>query len=134
MSSPYFRCKPCGDHAIIWKNVLPSPATNERFTVMDLDGFTERKGRFLFLEWKELNGSVDLTSGNGLALSRLAEHHPVIIVWGVSRDERVDRMQRLGVDPEPINCVGVDAEDSPFVIAYQQWYEWADKGTEGPTW
>ena len=119
-------CSPCARHNIEWANVLPTIDSNPRFLASDIDGVAERKGKFLFMEWKP-EGKA-LGAGQKQLLWQLSRNPncSVIIIWGDQATSQAMYFQRLGVD-EDIQYGGLQR-------AYLEWYYWADGDGDDSLW
>jgi len=108
---------------VSWRDVFPKPRNNQWWTMSDIDGFGERNGEFLFVEWKGEGVPIDMSKGQGLALARLAllDHVHVMIVWGEIPKGPIVSYQRIGFDPVP-----VQNEEDMATEAFKEWYIWAD--------
>ncbi len=85
-----------------WAKVLLDGA---QCTPCDIDGFMERNGRFLFLEWKGL-GEKPMNRGQRLAYEQLAKLPRCNVVWvrGDRDTWEVRSWQIVGVHRGPQPC------------------------------
>ncbi len=119
-----------------WRDIFPSPFHNQWWTLSDIDGFGERNGRFLFVEHKSPGVKLDIEGGQGRALEALSKQPKtaVLVVWGDLPKGRIVAYQRLGFDPEPIDCSEDESRWSRGEQAFIDWYRWADEEADGHPW
>ena len=106
-----------------WDSIFPRPVTNKAWRLSDMDGFGERNGQFLFIEWKSPGVEIDWTKGQGFALMRLAhtDHCSVLVLWGTAPDGPVVAYQRPKLDTESHQVA-----DREHIKVYEAWYKRAD--------
>lgn len=111
-----------------WRSLLPKPQANPWWTMSDMDGWGERNHQFLFIEVKPPGKEFDLTKGQGLGLQRLSLQPAMhcMVWWLTIPDGPVSAIQRLGIDPVPIDVEILDNGRSTAQMAFIDWYTWAD--------
>ncbi len=119
-----------------WRDILPTPFHNQWWTLSDIDGFGERNGRFLFVEHKSPGVKLDLEGGQGRALEALSKLPKVCVlaVWGALPKGRLVAYQRVGFDPEPVDCSEDEGRWNRAEQVFIHWYRWADGEVDGHPW
>jgi hypothetical protein len=98
---------------------------NPFFMPSNIDMIIERKGRFIFGEWKREGEQMKL--GQKILLMSLAKHHTVLLITGYSQgdDTNVSKVQVVTCNGK-LNLIGNTKES---LIQYlQDWYNASEKG------
>lgn len=123
-----YDCKTSGcamDRKTSWDDLI----SNLPCTPTDIDGLVEIDRNFLFLEEKGNSGSWDLSSGQGLALSRLSQIPNILVVFFCRTGSSVKAMWL----PHETSPRLVSWEE--FCIDLRSWSLWArDSDNYGTVW
>ena len=110
---------------IPWADVLTQDIDpkNTGICLIDVDGFLERRGHLLLVEWKQPGDSFD--RGQLIALNQAARHATVIIVYG--NKPRVGSMELYM--PDGRYRPPTMATNDDFTKVVQWWYA---RATDSP--
>lgn len=99
---------------------------NPFFMPSNIDMIIERKGSFIFGEWKREGEEMKL--GQKILLMSLAKHHIVLLITGYSQgdDTNVSKVQVVTCNGK-LNKIGESKED--LVKYLQDWYDAVEKET-----
>jgi hypothetical protein len=98
---------------------------NPFFMPSNIDMIIERKGKFIFGEWKREGEQMKL--GQKILLMSLAKHHTVLLITGYSQgnETEVSKLQVVTCNGK-LNLIGNKKED--LITYLQDWYNAVEKG------
>ena len=97
--------------------------SNPAFLPSNIDMVLERKGRFMFGEWKRED--EEIKKGQKVLLSKLATHHTVILITGhVDDDAHVSAIHRVNAN-HTLSAIGNSKSD--LIEFIQNWYDAIEK-------
>jgi hypothetical protein len=98
---------------------------NPFFMPSNIDMIIERKGKFIFGEWKREGEQMKL--GQKILLMSLAKHHTVLLITGYSQgnETEVSKLQVVTCNGK-LNLIGNKKED--LITYLQDWYNAIEKG------
>jgi len=98
--------------------------TNPHFMPSNVDMILERKGKFLFGEWKRVG--EDMKTGQKILLKALAQQHTVLIITGyVDTDAHIDLVQKLD-NRGMLTKIGTTKD--ALIQFLQNWYNDVEQG------
>ena len=104
------------------RGMIPS---NPFFMPSNIDMIIERKGKFIFGEWKRKGEQMKL--GQKILLMSLAKYHTVLLITGYSEGDNMDvsKVQVVTCNGK-LNMIG---ENKEALIQYlQDWYDGVERG------
>jgi hypothetical protein len=106
------------DQHIQWDRVLRIDQ-GDKVCPSDIDGVVERKGCFMFLEWK--TGAEKVSGGQMIMLKALAKKPgiKVVVLWGW--EQEISHVQVIGHHQER-----VEVTPAQFISWFRGWWNWAD--------
>lgn len=117
-------------------DVLPG-----KISVSDIDGYIERKGKFLFLEFKGTTFNtnyLDFKDGQERALLSLAKLPgvSVLVIAGRAKDTKIisascygTYSDYLGASPYPVPLLGSpEVARQALAVFVNDWFSWASRG------
>jgi hypothetical protein len=100
--------------------------TNPHFMPSNIDMIMERKGKFLFGEWKR--DGEDMKTGQKILLKSLAKQHSVLVITGyVDIKPNISLVQLL--DNRGM-LIKLGTDESTLVRFLQDWYNAVEQGTD----
>ena len=94
-----------------------------RISPTDVDGLTERKGKFLLLETKQVGVKIPLGQQITFNALRNTGLFTIVIVWG--EQNKPEAIEILYPAPHPIKC-RYDADMVELRRVVSSWYRYAD--------
>lgn len=102
------------------KGVIPS---NPKFMPSNIDMVLERKGQFLFGEWKR--EGEEMSQGQKILLKELSWNNHVILITGyVDENPHISLIQEIDPIESVLKTVGKSVDDLKVYI--NKWYEKAE--------
>jgi hypothetical protein len=103
------------------RGMIPS---NPHFMPSNIDMIVERKGKFIFGEWKREGEKI--SAGQKILLLALSKIHTVLLITGhVDDDVHISKVQVVTCNGK-LNMIG---ESKEALIQYlQDWYDAVEKG------
>ena len=99
---------------------------NPYFMPSNIDMIMERKGKFLFGEWKR--EGEDMKTGQKILLKALAKNNTVLVITGyVDTDAHVSLIQVV-TQNGMLNRIGENKQD--LITYLQDWYNAVEKGMD----
>ena len=100
--------------------------TNPHFMPSNIDMIVERKGKFLFGEWKR--DGEDMKTGQKILLKALAKQHHVLVITGyVDTKPNISLVQLL--DNRGM-LIKLGTDESTLVKFLQDWYNAVEQGMD----
>ncbi len=98
--------------------------TNPAFMPSNIDMVLERKGKFVFGEWKRED--EDMKQGQKILLTQLARHHKVLLITGyVDTNPHITLIQKVN----PNGMLTIIGQGHEELISYLRgWYEEVERG------
>lgn len=98
--------------------------TNPHFMPSNIDMIMERKGKFLFGEWKR--EGEEMKTGQKILIKALAQKHTVIVITGYVDDDAHISLIQVVTQHGMLNRIGENKQD---LIQYlQDWYNAVEQG------
>jgi hypothetical protein len=98
--------------------------TNPAFMPSNIDMIVERKGKFIFGEWKRENEKI--SAGQRMLLLALSKIHTVLLITGhVDDDVYISKVQVVTCNGK-LNLIGSKKED--LITYLQDWYNAVEQG------
>ena len=98
--------------------------TNPHFMPSNIDMVVERKGKFIFGEWKREGEKMAV--GQKMLLLALSKMHTVLLITGyVDNESHISKIQVVACNGK-LNLIGKNKED--LITYLQDWYEAVEKG------
>jgi len=97
---------------------------NPHFMPSNIDMIMERKGKFLFGEWKR--EGEEMKTGQKILLKALAKKHIVLVITGYVDDDAYISLLQVVTQNGMLNRIGENKQD---LIQYlQDWYNAVEQG------
>lgn len=99
------------------RGMIPS---NPHFMPSNIDMVLERKGRFLFGEWKREGETMK--KGQQILLQQLSWYHPVLVITGyVDKEPHISLIEKVIPGFDDYEEIGKSSED--LIRILQNWYK-----------